>query len=134
MAFTRLVPLVLACLLGLSIAYGVLHTSSNTQGIQDTKRQLAQTQRALAASQQALVVARADLQLENAATRSVAYQTCGSVERLQAVIRTQVQIALYTLGKRGAPGYQYYRQHPDELAKGVLQLRDELAAFSRPAC
>lgn len=47
-------------------------------------------------------------------------------DKLCNVIHTLVARSGATVGKPGSPGYAYYKQHPDELAKARAQNQDFL--------
>lgn len=60
--------------------------------------------------------------------------TCREVQAVKGAIVVVVRSSLKTLGKKGAPGYAYYRAHPGELSAARRQGQQELDTFKSRAC
>ena len=59
-------------------------------------------------------------------------RTCRVVQQIQAPIVATVKRQAQIIGTKGSSGYEYYLQHPAELAAARQQIADELRAFSKP--
>lgn len=59
---------------------------------------------------------------------------CHQTELIKSRIRFSVASIDAELGKPGTPGYSYYRQHPDELAKAHALNQETLRQFTPSSC
>lgn len=60
--------------------------------------------------------------------------TCRQVEALKTVVRQVITQSAATLGRKGTPGYAYYRAHPEELRVAKRDARIELSEFGPRRC
>ena len=61
-------------------------------------------------------------------------QNCQQIELVKTQIRAVLAQSMKTLGKKGAPGYEYYLSHLAELAQAKLGLQQELEQFAPRRC
>jgi hypothetical protein len=66
--------------------------------------------------------------------KDVTRSNCHQIELLKGTIRVVVARSLLTLGKPGTAGYEYYFEHPAELANAKAQLVGELQQFASRRC